>query len=49
MRDKSYFLRPDIATYDKKFLLLCNPCKPDEVQEKKPHIKRIKIESYENT
>jgi hypothetical protein len=23
MKDKSYFIRPDILTYKKKFLLLC--------------------------
>lgn len=51
MKDRSYFLRPDIATYEKKFLLLCNLCKVDNiklgVQEQKPHVKRIKIEENE--
>lgn len=27
MKDKSYFLRPDLETYKKKFLLLCETCK----------------------
>jgi hypothetical protein len=26
MRDKTYFLRTDLDTYSKKFLLLCNEC-----------------------
>lgn len=26
MKDRSYFLRKDLETYKKKFLLLCNQC-----------------------
>ena len=26
MKDRSYFLREDLETYKKKFLLLCNQC-----------------------
>lgn len=48
MKDRSYFLRPDLTTYKKKFLLLCNHCKPDDiklgVQQNETHTKRIKIE-----
>lgn len=26
MKNKNYFLRTDLETYSKKFLLLCNTC-----------------------
>lgn len=26
MKDRNYFLRDDLETYSKKFLLLCNKC-----------------------
>jgi len=52
MKDKSYFLRPDLATYKKKFLLLCETCKAEPLITK--HNKEIaprtpKIKIYENT
>lgn len=49
MKDRSYFLRPDLATYDKKFLLLCNKCETnvtivEKVKQTTHHNPRIKIE-----
>lgn len=52
MKDRSYFLRSDINTYKKKFILLCNKCKTEvtiaeNVKQTTHHTKRIKIEEYE--
>jgi hypothetical protein len=42
MKDKSYFLRNDLKTYTKKFLMLCDKCvveipqKIKETEDKRP-------------
>lgn len=46
MKDKSYFIRSDLNTYKKKFLLLCNYCNEPLIrkpEEQKPRQKRIEI------
>lgn len=47
MKDRSYFIRPDISTYKKKFLMLCDNCTEPlirKVEEQIPREKKIKIE-----
>jgi hypothetical protein len=43
MKDKSYFLRTDLETYKKKFLMLCNKCVLEIPKKiRKPEENRVK-------